>query len=389
MSAPLLLAQRYGTIVAAIATVACCDVAMGLTLQLLPLLMEQNDLPAWIMGLNAAMAPLGIMLGGPFLPRIVGHSGTKSVVYASIGMILVTLAAFKIFSGIAAWFVIRFVFGLAAGTLFTVSEAWILSAADSSNRGRITGIYTSVLAITFSIGPLIIPFTGIDGWLPWVIGMACVTLSAFPLALLRVSEDAFAHQQGSGFLAFVARAPLLLFAVGTLTFFDAVILSFFPIFGLRSGLAVEQVTLILGVAIIGNALLQIPIGFLADKWSKLGVIVASSIVTAFLAIAMMWTIGSWLIWPVMLVLGTSAFAIYTVALTILGDHFQGSDLIAGSAAFAAMWGVGGILGPPIAGAATDAFGVDAIPLTIALVYALLLLGLILTRGRFVRAAAHG
>lgn len=389
MSAPLPFAQRYRTIVAAIATIACCDIAMGLTLQLLPLLMEQNKVPAWIMGLNAAMAPLGIMLGGPFLPRLVSHMGSKRVVYISIVGIMLTLACFKLFPGIWAWFVIRFLFGMAAGTLFTVSEAWILSGAETGSRGRVMGFYTSILAITFSVGPLIIPFTGIDGWLPWLIGITCVGASAIPLAFLRISEDAFQHKEGSGFVAFVRRAPLLLFAVGTLTFFDAVILSFFPIFGLRSGLAVEQVTLILGVAIIGNALLQVPIGLLADRWSRMGVIILSAAVTALLAMSLIWTIGNWLIWPVMLILGTTAFAIYTVALAILGDHFEGPDLIAGAAAFAAMWGIGGLLGPPIAGAATDAFGINAIPVTISLVYVVLLLGLALSGGKFVRSLAHG
>lgn len=389
MSAPLPFAQRYRTIVAAIATIACCDIAMGVTLQLLPLLMEQNKVPAWIMGLNAAMAPLGIMLGGPFLPRIVSRLGSKRVVYASIIVIMVMLACFKLFPSIWAWFAVRFVFGIATGTLFTVSEAWILSGAEHGNRGRVMGLYTSVLAISFSIGPLIIPFTGINSWLPWLIGIVCVGMSAIPLAFLRISEAAFQHKEGGGFLAFVRRAPLLLFAVGTATFFDAVILSFFPIFGLRSGLAVEQVTMILGVAIIGNALMQLPIGLLADKWSRMGVIVLSAAITTILAISMIWTINSWLIWPVMLILGTTAFAIYTVALAILGDNFEGPDLIAGSAAFAAMWGIGGLLGPPIAGAATDAFGIDAIPATISLIYVVLLLGLGLSGGKFVRSAAHG
>jgi hypothetical protein len=54
-----------------------------------------------------------------------------------------------------------------------------------------------------------------------------------------------------------------------------------------------------------------------------------------------------------------------------------------------MWGIGGILGPPIAGAATDAFGIDAIPVTVSLVYVLLLLGLGLSGGKLVRSAAHG
>ncbi|QIG46441.1 MFS transporter [Nordella sp. HKS 07] len=391
MSAPLPFAQRYRTIVAAIATVASCDIAMGLTLQMLPLLMEKNHVPAWIMGLNAAMSPLGIMLAGPFLPRIVSRFGSKHVVYVSILLTIATLAAFKLFPSIWAWFAIRFVFGLAAGTLFTVSEAWIMSGADHGNRGRAMGLYTSVLAISFSVGPLIIPFTGIDGWLPWLIGMACVGMSAVPLAFLRISEDTFRHEEGGGggFWAFVRRAPLLLFAVGTLTFFDAVMLSFFPIFGLRSGLPVEQVTTILGVSIIGNALLQLPIGLLADKWSRLGVILSSAIITAVLSLSLIWTIQSWLIWPVMLILGTTAYAIYTIALTILGDHFKGPDLIAGSAAFAAMWGIGGILGPPIAGAATDAFGIVSIPVTVTLIYIILLAGLVLSRGRLVQGVAHG
>lgn len=390
MSAPLPFAQRYRTIVAAIATVASCDIAMGLTLQILPLLMEKGQVPAWIMGLNAAMSPLGIMIFGPFLPRIVSRFGSKRVVYISIFATIATLAAFKLFPSVWAWFAIRFVFGMAAGTLFTVSEAWIMSGAEQSNRGRTMGLYTSVLAVSFSIGPLIIPFTGIDGWAPWLIGMLCVGMSAVPLAFLRISEDSFRHEEGGGFWAFVRRAPLLLFAVGTLTFFDAVILSFFPIFGLRSGLPVEQVTTILGISIIGNALLQLPIGLLADRWSRLGVIVLSAIITAVLSLSMIWTIQSWLIWPVMLILGTTAYAIYTIALTILGDNFKGPDLIAGSAAFAAMWGIGGILGPPIAGAATDAFGIVAIPVTVTAIYIILLIGLGLSRGRMVQgAAAHG
>lgn len=389
MSAPLPFAQRYRTIVAAIATVASCDIAMGLTLQMLPLLMEKNHVPAWIMGLNAAMSPLGILLGGPFLPGIVSRFGSKRVVYVSLLLTIATLAAFKLFPSIWAWFAIRFVFGLAAGTLFTVSEAWIMSGADHNNRGRAMELYTSVLAISFSVGPLIIPFTGIDGWLPWLIGMICVGMSAVPLAFLRISEGSFRHAEGGGFWAFVRRAPLLLFAVGTLTFFNSVMLSFFPIFGLRSGLPVEQVATILGVSIIGNALLQLPIGLLADKWSRLGVIVLSAVITAALSLSMIWTIQSWLIWPVMLILGTTAYAIYTIALTILGDNFKGPDLIAGSAAFAAMWGFGGILGPPIAGAATDAFGIISIPVTVTLIYVILLAGLGLSRGQLVQSAAHG
>jgi MFS family permease len=359
---------------------------MGLSFQLLPLILEQRHVPAWIMGLNAAMSPLGIIAAGPLIPLAVARIGSRRLVIATLALIVISLLAFKLEESLAAWFVIRFVFGMAAGTLFSISEAWILSSAEKGTRGRVMGLYTGVLGVTFAIGPLIIPFTGIDGWLPWLIGIACVGLSALPLVFVKVSEDAFGRE-GAGFLGFISRAPLLLFAVASCTIFDSIMLSFFSIFGIRSGLSVATASTILGVGILGNAVLQFPVGWLADRWSHLGVIIGSAAVAAIVSLSMIWGIASWLVWPLVVVLGTSAFAVYTVALVMLGDRFDGADLIAGSAAFAATWGIGGIIGPPIAGAALDAFGPVAIPLSLAAIYLILLLGLSATGGELIREPA--
>jgi MFS family permease len=389
MSASAAMSRRYGNLVAAIATIASCDIAMGLTFQLLPLLMEARGVPAWVMGLNAAMSPLAILLAGPFLPAVIARFGSKTVVNTVIVVILATLLSFKLFESLAAWFAIRFVFGIAAGTLFTVSEAWILSFAETGNRGRIMAVYTSILSVTFAIGPAIVPLTGIDGWMPWLIGMVSVGLSALPLSFVEVSEASFRDNRGGSFRRFVGRAPLLLCAVATATIFDGILLSFFAVFGLRSGLDVQTVSWVLAAGIIGNVLMQYPFGVLADRWSRTGVIAATAAITVVLCLAMIWAVTSWLIWPVVIVAGSTAFAVYTISLTILGDSFEGPDLIAGSAAFAAMWGVGGLVGPPITGAAIDAFGVNAMPVTLAAIYAILLVGLVLSGGRLVRSAAHG
>ena len=378
--------RRHGTLVAAIATIACCDIAMGLTFQLLPLLMEARKVPTWIMGLNAAMGPIGILLAGPFLPKIIGKIGSKRTVAIVIVVIILGLMAFQIFPSLAAWFAIRFFFGIATGTLFTVSEAWILTATDDNNRGRIMGLYTTILAVSFAVGPVIIPFTGIDGSTPWIIGMACVALSALPLMFVDVSEATFHDEHGGSFLRFVTKAPLLLFAVGAVTIFDSALLSFFPIFGLRSGLDLQTTSWVLGAGIIGNTLFQLPLGLLADKWSRMGVVVSSSVITIVMCASLIWAVDSWLIWPVVIVMASTAFSVYTISLVVMGDMFRGPDLIAGSAAFSAMWGIGGLVGPPIAGAAIDLFGINAFPVSLASIYVILLAGLALNGGRLIRTA---
>jgi MFS family permease len=377
---------QYGNLIAAIATIASCDVAMGFTLQLLPLLMEANNVPAWIIGLNTSMAPLGILLAGPILPRIIQHVGAKRVAYLAITFIILSLLLFKLIPSLYVWFPLRFLFGIASGALFTISEAWILVVANPQSRGRIMGLYTSVMAVSFAAGPLLLPHTGTDGWLPWVIAMSALGLSIIPLALVTVDDDVFRDEHGGSFWKVVARAPLLLFAVGAATLFDSVFIAFFTIFGMRSGLTMATASTILGLGIVGNMLFQYAVGMISDRWSRLGVVVISAILTIALSLSLIWLVHTPLLPLAVIVLGTSAFAVYVVALTVSGDAFRGADLIACSAAFSAMWGMGGLIGPSLAGASIDAFGINAMPVVLAVFYVILLIGLALNGGKLVKAA---
>jgi MFS family permease len=390
MSAASASPQHIGNLIAAIASVACCDIALGLTLQLLPLLMERQHLHALVMGANAAMGPLGILLAGPFLPRLIRRFGSRPTVLLVTGVLLLCLVAFRLLPSVWLWFPIRFVFGVATGTVFTVSEAWVLTFAGDGNRGRIMGLYTSVLAVTFSVGPLILPVTGIDGWPPWLLGMACIGLSIVPLGLVEVSDDVFrSHDGAGGFFDFLRRAPFLLFAVAIVVLFDSVFISFFTIFGLRHGLPLETASRVLGAGIIGNTLLFYPMGLLADRWSRRGVVVVTAAATIVFSLGLPFVVDTWAIWPTTILLSSAAFGVYVVALATMGDTFKGPDVVAGSAAFAAMWGLGGLVGPPVTGAAIDFFGINAMPATLACFYALLLAGLVMKGGHLVGARPHG
>jgi len=379
---------HFANLAAAIAAVACCDIATGLTLQLLPLILESQGYSARLIGFNAAMGPIGVLLAGPLLPGIVGRLGSQTVAFAAVGLIILSLALFQILPYVAAWFPIRFLMGAAIGTLFTISEAWVLTFAGDKARGRVMGIYTSMLAVTFAAGPLLLPFTGISGWAPWLIGMVCVAFSAVPLAFVNASDVDFNPKEKGGFLRFLKRAPYLLVAVAAVTIFDSVFISFFAIFAMRSGLEMSIASAMLGVAVISNVFLLTPLGMLGDRWSKPGVMLLSAIATILLSLALPTLISGIWAWPVTMLLSATAFGPYIIALSMLGDNFQGPELIAGTATFAAMWGIGGLIGPPIAGTAIDAFGVGALPFTFAVFHVLLLGCLVISRGHLIRDAGH-
>ena len=245
-----------GTLVAALATVGVCDVAFGLTLQLQPLLMDALGIPAWLIGINTAAGALGVLLAGPILPRLIARAGARRVAFFSILTITVCLAAMALLPPPWWWFFFRFFMGAAIGSLFTVSEAWILTIATDETRGRLMGLYTSVLSVTFAVGPSILPFTGIHGLLPWIICIVFVCGGLIPLAVVKVREASEDGEHGNIFNV-LGRAPLLFACIGAATIFDSVIISFFSIFAQRNGLSLGEASSMLSAGIVKGETVQI------------------------------------------------------------------------------------------------------------------------------------
>ncbi len=374
--------NRMATLVAALATVGVCDVAFGLTLQLQPLILDKAGLSAFTIGTIAAAGPLGILLGGPFLPRLIARFGLKTMALVALADIAVCLAGMAVLPPLYYWYVLRFFLGLGSSSLFTIGEVWMLSLATESTRGRIMGIYTSMLSVTFAIGPFILPFTGIDGLLPWAIGIAFVLAALIPLAAVKPMETG-EHEKAGHFFAVARRAPLLFMAFGACTLFDAVIIAFFTIFATRHGISLPVASTILGTGILSGVTMFYAIGLWADRWSKNGVIIICAVVTISAAVMLPSAISTIFIWPLLMALMTCAFGVYVVALAAIGDTFDGPDVVAASAAVGAMWGFGGLLGPTLAGRAIDTFGINAFPFVLASFYAMLLLAMLLNGGRIV------
>jgi hypothetical protein len=60
--------------------------------------------------------------------------------------------------------------------------------------------------------------------------------------------------------------------------------------------------------------------------------------------------------------------LYTLTLIELGRNFKGDLLLAGNAAFTVGWGLGGVLGPPLAGGAMQLFSHAGLPAVLVVIF---------------------
>jgi MFS family permease len=364
-------------ITAAIVAIGSFCLTLGLSYPLLSLILDSMGASAGMIGLSAAMTPLGIIFSSPFIPPLTRRFGAWFMCVTSLCIVALLLMLLAVFRDVTIWFVLRFLLGIANTAIFITSEVWINQLAPPAIRGRIIGLYTTIAAAGFALGPLVIAVIGSQGWLPFLVAVSGILLALPFIISAKDHLPAFDHTENVSMLSFFPKAPLLLLVVAFAALFDQVMISLLPIYMLRHGIIESTASFMLMVLILGNVLLQIPIGWMADRFSRKRLLCCLAFGTVTGSILLIWFIqGSVLIWPMLFVWGAVAFGTYTVAMVELGDRFSGALLLAGNSAFGTVWGIGGIVGPLVGGTAMDLMGPEGLPLTLAILFVILGLAVI-------------
>ncbi len=372
--------SRAVTLAAIMVLIAVFASAQGLTYPLLSIILKNQEVPAVLIGLNTAMTPLGLIVSAPLIPVLARAIGAARLALVSIIVLAILLAVIGAFQNLWMWFPARFLLGFAINGLYVTSETWVNQLATDERRGRILGLFSSCLSIGFALGPFIIVAFGSQGWPPFVAGIVLVSCSAAVLLPVMSRLPTFDGEEHVPVASFLPLAPLLLVIVAIAAAFDQGTLSLLPVYGLSFGLGEKVMATAIGVMVLGNIVLQVPIGWIADVWSQRGALLLLCALAVTGSVLLPYAImDKWLLWPLLFLWSAAGYGVYTLALIELGRRFSGSILLTGNAAFAVMWGAGGIVGPTALGSAMSGFGSGGFPAVIAALYAGLFIAIAVRR----------
>jgi MFS family permease len=355
-------AQRWRSLVAVIASVFGVGVAVGALVPLMSIVLEARGVGTVLIGVNSAMLPLAVLLVTPFLPRVAARLGTMASMLLALAVTVVAVLLLPIFPQLWAWFVLRFVIGAAMAMQWLVSETWMNLVATERTRGTVMGAYATVLAGGFALGPVLLQVTGTEGILPFVAAAAALASSALPLALgIGIAPPLVLHRARSMLqILWVAPVALAAALAGGLT--DAGIFVLLPLYGLRLGLPESTSVLLLTSFAAGTLALQVPIGWIADRTSRLPVLTICAAVGVAGAMLLPFALGHpVLLWPLLFIWGGTVFGLYTVGLSLLAQSVPASQFALANGAFIMIYELGSLTGPVIGGAAMDLVGPQGMP----------------------------
>ena len=323
------------------------------------------------------MFPISVLLFGSLAPLVARRFGAlRTLLISAIGFTLLTPLYYL--TDPWAWYGWRFLAGFLGAIGWMTSESWINMVARPHTRGRIMAVYSTVIASGMMIGPFIISAIGIEGFWPFLFIMGATSLTALPLFFARGLSPDFSRQTPLQPWGALKHAPTVLVGAIAGGAVDMAVMALLPVWGVAEGFSQNDAARLISVFAAGSLLMQWPIGWLADHWSRRGALLACSAVTGVGALLLPIVAGEpLLLWPMIFIWGGVVFGVYTAALALLGDRFPAHELAGANALFIMAYQVGSLGGPPVAGISMDRFGAMGLPVMIAIVSAAyLLFGLI-------------
>ncbi|MCL6324650.1 MFS transporter [Pectobacterium polaris] len=332
----------------------------GYTLPLISLKLADLGHSTATLGILAALPAAGMMLSSFVTPWLSRRLHASYLLSGSLIILAASTVASCLLSHPVALIFPRLLTGLASGVLVVLGETWVTSRASDKHKATLTGLYAAVFTGCQLIGPLLIaagePMQTYALWLICAISVACGFMLRNCATMVQADESSSASYRD-----LVPFLPAIASGVLCFSFFDASILSLFPLYGMEQGLDEKSAILLVTLIFLGDAVFQTPIGWLADKCGIIKIHISCGILFCVMLVLITFSFSSpSLLVPVCVVLGAAAGGLYTLSLVRAGQKFAGQRLIVMNSLLGLVWSAGSISGPLLSGAAITFYGYDGL-----------------------------
>lgn len=338
------------------------------------LALEAHGTSPTMIGIVSAANPVGVMVMAPFVGGIMQRLGAANAIILGTLIAAVTIALMPLFDSATGWIVLRFISGLAGAVPWVATETWINVVADGRSRGRVVGLYTAFMSGGFAVGPLVLSAVGVEGWSPALIFCALEVAAIAPTFAIRRHSPHLETEERLPMAHIIAAMPAVFAAAFLAGMVDTSFFTFLPIWGSRMGLDTALSLILLSVFVAGNIVLPIPVGWVADRIGTRPMMALCGLISVLCPIGAVYSAPFPILLGVILFIwGGAVYSLYSLAMVDIGHRCRGTTLAAASGALVIVYTISNISGPPLTGAAMQAWGVHSLMGVSAAVAALFML----------------
>jgi MFS family permease len=261
-----------------------------------------------------------------------------------------------------AWAAMRIASGLCMAGCYTVIEAWLNAKVTNENRGRAMGTYRIADLSASLAAQLLIAVLPPAAYVSYNLLAILCCAALLPLTMTKASQPEIPDAPRLRPRLAWNCSPLAVAGVIVAALSSASFRMVGPIYGQEVGLEVGQIAFFLASFVLGGALAQYPLGWLADKYDRRWVLIwlsAIAIVSCAITMAASGT-GTIGVMLAAAFFGFTTFPIFSVSAAHANDFATSEQRVELSAALMFWYALGAIASPYISSALIDSFGPPAL-----------------------------
>ncbi|MBU2980927.1 MFS transporter [Lentibacter algarum] len=324
-------------------------------------------------GLLGSAHFLGFFIGCWWAPRLLGSIGHSRAFAAFTSLGAISLLSHYLVVDAYAWALMRVASGLCVAGCYTVVEAWLQAKVTNESRGRAMGTYRVVDMGGSLASQLVIGFLEPASYVSYSLLALLCCAALLPITLTTASQPETPAAPRLRPMLALSRSPLAAAGVVVAALSSASFRMVGPVYGQEVGLQITQIATFLAAFILGGALAQYPVGWLADKYDRRWVLIWLS-VAAILSCASTALLQGLSTTGILLnaaLFGLTTFPIYSVAAAHAHDFATNEERVELSAALMFWFATGAIAAPLLASQLMETFGPPALFIMIAIGHAAL------------------
>ncbi|MEM9715440.1 MAG: MFS transporter [Pseudomonadota bacterium] len=305
---------------------------------------------------------LGFFIGCWWAPRLIGSIGHSRAFGAFAALGAISLIAHPLIPDPAFWAGLRIMSGLCIAGCYTVIEAWFSAKLTNEIRGRMMSIYRIVDISAASLAQMMIGFLEPASYVSYnLLGIvACACL--LPLTLTTAKQPAVPDAPRLRPLKTILSSPLGVAGVIVTGVTSASMRTVVPVYGVEIGLSAIQIGYFLSTTLVGGALAQFPVGWLADKYDRRYVLIGLSI-ASFFACAGIVAFGRetiTLVYVFAFLFGATTMPIFSVSAAHANDFVTSEEQVELNASLMLFFALGAVVSPLMASSLMQSFGPGAL-----------------------------
>jgi MFS family permease len=300
----------------------------------------------------------GFFIGCWWAPRLMGTVGHSRAFAAFTAAGTIGLIAHMMIVDPIAWAVLRMMSGACVAGCYTIIEAWLQAKVTNETRGRAMGLYRIVDVGGSLAAQLVIGILSPAAYFSYNLLAIICCAALLPVTVSRAEQpETPAAPRLRPAMAW-ARSPLAAAGVIVSGVSTAAFRMVGPIYGIEVGLTADKIALFLAAFVLGGAVAQLPVGWLADKFDRRTVLMWLS-VTAALACAAtvaLSGLGPGAVFLTAGLFGVTTMPIYSVSTAHAHDFATDEERVELSAALMFLYAIGAIASPLVASTLIAQFG---------------------------------